>query len=235
MQIDVLSSSSRGNAYLISDGETTLLLDAGIAYRELQEKSGFKVNEAAACLISHEHSDHSKAAKDLLNAAMDIYAPAQTLTALGIAGHHRAHAAEPEKVIAVKTFKIMPISLFHDCACYGYMVYSEKTRERLFFATDTYKIVVNPSKVDYLIVEINYQKEVVNSLVNEGIIEQGIRARLLYSHFEYSNAVAWLRRIDKSRLKRIYVAHLSNQNCNADEVKRGVIAATGIPTTICEA
>ena len=125
--------------------------------------------------------------------------------------------------------------MFHDCTCYGYMVYSESTGERLFFATDTYKITINPAKINYLIVEINYQQEIVNNLVNEGIIENSVRARLIYSHFEFSNALKWLKRIDKSRLKRIYVAHLSQQNSNAEMVKNAVIQETGIPTTICEA
>ena len=82
--------------------------------------------------------------------------------------------------------------------------------------------------------EINYQKEIVNNLVNEGIVEQSIRARLIYSHFELSNALEWLKKIDKSRLKRIYIAHLSNGNSNAEEIKRAVITETGVPTVICE-
>ena len=235
MQIDVLASSSLGNAYIVGDGATSILLDAGIPYKELQIKSDFKINEVAACFISHEHGDHSKAVKDLLTAAIDVYALPETLSAIDAAGHHRAHAITPLQTICINTLKIMPISVFHDCPCVGYMVYSEKTGERLFFATDTYKITINPAKIDYLILEINYQKEIVNNYVNEGIMEQGIRARLLYSHFEFSNALNWLKRIDKSRLKRIYVAHLSAHNCNAKEVKRAVIAETGVPTTICDA
>ena len=39
MQIDVLASSSLGNAYIVSDGATSILLDAGIPYKELQVKS----------------------------------------------------------------------------------------------------------------------------------------------------------------------------------------------------
>ena len=235
MQIDVLASSSLGNAYLISDGVTSILLEAGIPYKELQEKSGFKINEAAACFVSHGHFDHSKAVKDLLNATIDVYALPETLSTLKVTEHHRAYQVEPLKNITIKTFKIMPIPMFHDCDCVGYMVYSEATKERLFFATDTYKITVNPKGIDYLIVEINYQQEKVNRLVNEGIMESSVRARLLYSHFEFSNALKWLKRIDKSRLKRIYIAHLSNANSNAEEVKKAVISETGVPVTICEA
>lgn len=55
MQIDVLGSSSLGNAYIVNDGSTSLLLDCGFPLRDMQIKSNFKVNDVSACLISHLH------------------------------------------------------------------------------------------------------------------------------------------------------------------------------------
>lgn len=234
MKIEVLGSSSAGNAYVIYDGKTSLLLDCGLPMMEMQIKSDFKLHEAVACFVSHEHADHSRAVKDLLKGAIDVYALPETLSALNVADHYRTRAVEPLKPITVNTFEILPITMHHDCPCVGYMVYSENTKERLFFATDTYKITVNPQALDYLILEINYQKEIVNRLVNEGIMESSIRARLLFSHYELSKALSWLKKIDKSRLKRIYVAHLSNGHSNAEKIKKAVIAETGVPTVICE-
>ena len=234
MQIEVLGSSSLGNAYLVSDGQTSLLLECGLPLSEMQRKSVFMINNADACLVSHEHQDHSKGVKDLLKYAVDVYALPETLSALNVADHHRTHIVKPLESFTVKNFEIMPITMYHDCPCVGYMIYSNHTGERLFFATDTYKITVNPQEVDYLILEINYQKEIVNNLVNEGKMEASIRARLLFSHYELSKAIKWLRKIDKSRLKRIFVAHLSNGHSNAEEIKKAVIEETGVPTVICE-
>lgn len=234
MQIEVLGSSSAGNAYLVSDNSSSILLECGLPIRDMQIKSDFRIANVDACLISHLHLDHSRAIHDVIKMGVDVYALPETLSALGVQDHYRTHSIEPLKPITVNTFEIMAITMYHDCPCVGYMVYSTNTNERLFFATDTYKITVNPQGVDYLILEINYQKEIVNHLVNEGIMEASIRARLLFSHYELSKALNWLKKIDKSRLKRIYVAHLSNQNANAGTVKKSVIAETGVPTTICE-
>ena len=55
MQIEVLGSSSSGNAYIVSDGNTSLLLECGLPIREMQIKSNFRVAHADACLISHLH------------------------------------------------------------------------------------------------------------------------------------------------------------------------------------
>lgn len=145
------------------------------------------------------------------------------------------HPVLPGETYTIGSFKILPIQMFHDCTCYGYMVQSEKTKEKLFFATDTYKITVNPKNINYLIVEVNYQMEIINRYVNDGIVEPSIRGRLLQSHFELSDALVWLGRIDKSKLKRIYVAHLSSGNSNAEEIKRAIIETTGVPVTICDA
>ena len=236
MQIDVLASSSLGNAYIVSDGVTSILLDAGIAYKELQAKSNFKVNEVAACLVSHCHMDHARAVKDLVKNAIDVYALFDTVAMLGVMFNysHRVHLVEPSKTYTINTFEIMPIMMHHDVPCVGYMLYSKNTNERLFFATDTYKITVNPQGIDYLIFEVNYQKEIVNELVNQGKMEASIRSRLLFSHYELSKALNWLNKIDKSRLKRIYVAHLSSGHSNAEQIRNAIIAETGIPTTICD-
>ena len=171
MQIDVLGSSSLGNAYIVNDGSTSLLLDCGFPLRELQIKSNFKVNDVSACLISHLHLwlDHSKGAKELLTRAVDIYAPPETITALNLSGH-RVHPCLPNETLNIGSFTVLPIPMYHDCTCYGYLIKSQSTGKKLFFATDTYKITVNPKGVDYLIVEINYQMDIINSWVKLGII-----------------------------------------------------------------
>lgn len=55
MTFTSLASSSRGNAYVVSDGETTLLLECGLSFRELQKRLGYGVTDITACLVSHEH------------------------------------------------------------------------------------------------------------------------------------------------------------------------------------
>lgn len=75
MKIKSIASSSKGNAYLISDFQTTVLIECGISLKELKRKTNFIVPGVIdACLISHEHGDHSKSLKDLLNAGVRCYA-----------------------------------------------------------------------------------------------------------------------------------------------------------------
>ncbi|MFR4335674.1 MAG: MBL fold metallo-hydrolase [Lawsonibacter sp.] len=54
-----LASSSHGNAYLVEDGTTCLLIECGVSWKKLQKLTGFGVSGIAGCLISHEHKDHA--------------------------------------------------------------------------------------------------------------------------------------------------------------------------------
>ena len=83
MTFTSLASSSRGNAYVVSDGETTLLLECGLSFKELQKRLGYGVADITACLVSHEHQDHAKAAAQMLKS--------------GRAGiHERGHSRRPQ-------------------------------------------------------------------------------------------------------------------------------------------
>ena len=73
MDITAISSGSKGNAYLISDGETTLLLDAGVTFKRIQEAAGYNTGKIAAALVTHRHGDHTAAIPVLICLLSNIY------------------------------------------------------------------------------------------------------------------------------------------------------------------
>lgn len=63
--ISVLGSGSSGNVTFVSDGSARILLDAGLACREIERRLrllGVAPTQIDGVLVSHEHSDHSKGA-----------------------------------------------------------------------------------------------------------------------------------------------------------------------------
>ena len=63
------ASSSDGNAGVVSDGRTHLLLDAGISAARIRDglgEIGLDPRELSALLVTHLHEDHVKGAKVFL-------------------------------------------------------------------------------------------------------------------------------------------------------------------------
>ena len=73
MLINPIASGSSGNAYYISDGQSSLLLDAGIPLAQIQAGCGYKVSQLSGCLVTHGHGDHVKAAKALARIPLRIW------------------------------------------------------------------------------------------------------------------------------------------------------------------
>ena len=106
MRVDILSSGSKGNAYSVSDGFTPLLLDAGLPFSKLQELLHYEVGRKCGVLLSHEHGDHSRAIKRLMEYGIDVYSGELTFEALGLHGH-RAHVIRKLQAFTIGTFRIM--------------------------------------------------------------------------------------------------------------------------------
>ena len=56
-----LGSGSKGNATLVSDGETHVLVDCGFGLRETEKRLarfGLHARQLSAVLVTHEHGDH---------------------------------------------------------------------------------------------------------------------------------------------------------------------------------
>ena len=69
MNIALFASGSSGNCALVSDGETYILIDAGISARRI--RAGLTAQDVAMAdltgvLVTHEHSDHVKGLTVLL-------------------------------------------------------------------------------------------------------------------------------------------------------------------------
>lgn len=227
MDIKPLASSSKGNAYLIGDGRTTLLIECGISYSDLKKKSNFIVPSGIdACLVSHSHGDHAKSIKHLLRYGVRVIASQATFYELGIKGHHNAKCVMNKQYLSVGTFDIMFLEMFHDVPCIGFFIYSCVTKEKLLFATDTYMIKYAINDLNYIMIEANYDIDLVES--------DSLRKRLVNSHMSIDTTIQYLQTIDLTNVKQIYLMHLSSRHSNEEDFKRRVMEATGKPVTICK-
>lgn len=234
MRIEVYGSSSEGNAYSIFDGATRLLIECGIPYNDLKIKTNFFYPMPQGCLVSHSHGDHAKSVEDLARLGIPCYTSKETFAELGSPKSCLFIPIAHQKRFRVGSFEILPLEMKHDVYCLGFYIQSRHTNESLFFATDTCYIPYKIPSVNCIMVEANYDINILNERIMNGDVDPAMKNRLARSHMELGSTLLWLHKQDLSKTKRIYLLHLSYGSSNAEDFKKSVIELTGVPTTIAE-
>lgn len=233
MEIRVLASGSSGNAYRISDGKTTILLDAGIPIKAIQVGCQFRVSQINGCFISHSHNDHSKAAKELAKLGVDIYTSEGTIGACGLTGH-RVHGIKALEELEVGTFKVLPFDVQHDAPePLGFLFTSTETGEKLLYFTDTYYIKYRFQGLTHIMAECNYDKETLQRSVDAGYVPIELVPRLMKSHMSLEHFIDMLKANDLREVRQIYLLHLSNNNSDEKKFKEEVQKLTGTEVYVC--
>lgn len=232
MKIEVIASGSSGNCYKVSNEDTTLLIECGISYKKIQQTLNFKTTDIDGVLVSHEHGDHSKACKDLIKAGVDLYMTKGTKEALKL-DSYRVKTFKQYNLyldLEIGSFIIKPFKTVHDAKePVGFIICDTLAKEELVFITDTQYSIYSFSP-DYLMIEINYDRETINE--NPGLNDK-LRERIKKNHMSLETAINLLERSDLSRLKKIYVMHLSDLNSDAELIKKSLQEITGVAIEIC--
>ena len=228
MYINVLASSSKGNCYQVSDGQTSVLLDAGIPFNKIQQLLDFKVSSIKGVLITHCHQDHSKACKDLAHKGIDIYSSKGTFDECQLAGH-RFKVVEPKQVFAIGTFIVVPFDVQHDAPePLGFVIKSTVTGEKLLYFTDTFYLKYTFPGLNYIMGECNYSDESMNPNIN-----RALKNRVIESHMSLKHFLELLQANDLSQVKAIYLLHLSDGNSDEELFKSEVQKLTGTQVYVC--
>lgn len=236
MKIKVLGSSSKGNCYILSIPTGSLVLEAGLPWRAIQKGLNYDLSNVVGCIISHSHLDHCKAVPDLLKAGIDVYLSEQTKQAVGASESHRAIAIEPLKQFTVGDFAIMGFPTEHDCdGSLGFLIQYRPTGEKLLFLTDSYYCKYRFKNLQYIMVECNYCKDILDRNIEAGLIDEAMKRRLLESHMSLEHCKDFLKANNLNECRKIILLHLSEGNSNARQMVREIEELTGIETVVAEA
>lgn len=205
MRFEALASSSAGNAYIVSDNDTRILLECGVSHTKLQKLSGFSLSEFQACLVSHEHKDHAKAVQDLIGRGMAVYMSSGTAEALEMEG---AELIENLEQFNVGSLDIVPFTTFHDARePLGFLIKSRRDGDVLAFATDTVNLRYKFPGLNILAIEANYDKHILERCEK---MPEKVRYRITNSHMEIDTLCDYLRSLDLSACREIHLLHLSD-------------------------
>lgn len=205
MKFTALASSSHGNAYIVSDKDTRILLECGVSHRKLKQLSGFSLSQFSACLISHEHKDHAKAVKELIKDGMTIYMSEGTADALETDCVSTIASMEQ---FNVGSLDIVPFTTFHDAAePLGFLIKSRVDGDVLAFATDTVNLRYKFPGLNILAIEANYDKAILEYCEK---MPEKVKHRITNCHMEIDTLCDYLRTLDLSACREIHLLHLSD-------------------------
>ena len=230
MKFEALASSSKGNAYMVSDKDTRILLECGVSHKNLQKLTGFSLSEIRAVLVSHEHKDHSNAVAELIKRGMDVYMSQGTAEALETDAVTLIEAMEQ---FNVGSFDIVPFTTFHDARePLGFLIKSRVDGDVLAFATDTVNLRYKFPGLNILAIEANYDK----SILERSSRPDKLKQRIINAHMEIDTLCDYLRSLDLSECREIHLLHLSDAISHEGHFMNKVARAVpnGIEITACE-
>jgi len=224
IEVFVLGSGSAGNSALVRAEGTTILVDAGMSARKIEERIrhlGVEIADIDGILLTHEHGDHTAALKVLQRKrATPVYANSMTARTLG--GHVPAGSWRLFEsgnrfqigALSISTFRVPhdavdPVGFRISCqgSCFGILT-------DLGHAT---RPVLDALRgVQGLLIETNYDEQLLQLDTRR---PWSVKQRISSRHGHLSNAAAAkvLEELSAEELRMVILAHLS-RDCNKPEL-----------------
>lgn len=234
MKIKVLGSSSAGNSYLLqSDKGEVLIIEAGIAFKDIVKGLNGSLSDVVGCLVSHEHGDHSKSIQQMVDNGITTYALNDVWVHRNVRRTSRAVDMLPNKGYVIGGYKVVAFEALHDVRCLGFVIQHEEMGN-LLFLTDSYRCPVQVLNLNHILIECNYSLPVLIEAINSGRTFSSQKKRLEESHMELQNCKNYLMSTDLTEVREIVLLHLSERNSKGDIMVDEIQGATGIPTYIAD-
>jgi phosphoribosyl 1,2-cyclic phosphodiesterase len=217
-----LGSGSEGNALLVeaSSGTTItrVLLDCGFSGKEVERRLArlnCRVQDLDAIVITHEHTDHIGSAMTLARKwSIPLHMSWGTARAIGAdEANVELNVLWGDESVAIGDLSVLPYTVPHDAREPLQYVFSDGAC-RLGVLTDvgvsTPHITHVLSGCDALVLESNHDVDMLAA----SRYPPSLKARIGGTHGHLNNeaAAAILASLDRSRLRHLVAAHLSQQN-----------------------
>ena len=219
MRISVLASSSRGNASVICNGDTFVMVDAGISARRIckgLDECGLGMEQVSGIFITHEHTDHIGGLGTLdRKHELTLYCSRYLRSELrAVAPRATLNYVEPGGRVQVGEVTVTPLGVSHDAVDpLGYVF--EGDGVKLGYVTDTGRctrtMLAALEGVHALYLESNYDEEMLHDSGRPYSLIERIEG--VAGHLSNKQAGEVVRALAHSGLRHVILAHISPE-CN---------------------
>ena len=230
MNLKILGSSSTGNCYILKTDTDVLILECGISLKEVKKALDFDISNVKGCLQTHRHFDHSKYWKEFADAGIPVFMGPEAMISLGAFNPFVSAPFKPGKELKVGSFTIKPFPQEHGVECFGFVIDHEETG-KILFATDTEYIKYRFKDLSHILVEANYDKELLQR-------QSANRDHVLTGHMEIQTTLEFLKETVSSGknedLQNVVLIHLSDKNSNEKEFAEKVLEVVKCPVYVAD-
>lgn len=230
-----LGSSSSGNCYIIETGNEALILECGLPILQVKKSLNWNLSKVVGCLISHKHQDHSKYLPEVLKCGIKVLALDEVFNRQQ--NRLFCKTIKPMHGYKVGSFKVLAFDLQHansdrsPCPCLGFLI-ENNAMGKLLFMTDTMMLKYHFPEINHIMIEANYDDDILDYNVQQGNTTSSEKPRLLASHLEIKQATKIIKRLNNPELQNIVLLHLSSRNSDEKQFKGLVQEATGKPVAV---
>lgn len=234
MKLHIVNTGSIGNSYVLTDSNgKMLLIDAGVNFKDIQQAIAFKYNDVVGALLTHEHGDHSKSIKKVIENGINVFTQQKTAESLEIDKSSFVKAIEPLQSFKLSSFIITPFTVHHDVPCLGFLIDHSESGQ-IVFATDLSKLNALFPDARHFIIEANYcaykladreMNRIGNTYVNE---------RVKRSHLSIQQAVRVIEMNHKADIRNVVLIHLSDANSDEGAFHDAICHNFGIPCHVAK-
>jgi len=217
MRFASIGSGSKGNATVISQGKTTLLVDCGFSARETEKRlQRLKLDAAnlTGIVVTHEHADHINGVRVLARKyKIPIYATAGTASFLAEDTAELIVKFNCDERITIDDIEVQPFPVPHDAREPSQFMFSDG-QYRIGLLTDTGMstpiIEQALSACDALLLEANHDMSLLDNSDYPEHLKYRVSGRL--GHLNNVQSAKILEKIDTGHLQHIIAMHLSEKN-----------------------
>jgi|SRR6056297_240588 len=235
MRITNLGSGSSGNSYIVELTKTSLLIEAGLPYNKMIERleadrAGVLPQEV---FITHEHGDHAKSARKLVELGHNINASPGTLEALDIPEDVPGDIKpmSTDYLYTLEELLVFAFPVEHAAEDpRGFSIRDNITGELLVFAVDISRIDYEFSACTHLMIECNHDLTTISEKIHDIHAERSVG-----THYSIQDLRLYLEQVNMPKLQEIYLLHVSESNMkkdNLEEFRNELIENYGIPVKI---
>ena len=228
-----LGSGSSGNGLVVESGETRVMMDCGFTLSDTKarlERVGLKPSQLAGIVVTHEHDDHmGGVARFALRYAIPVYLtrgcsqwlpPDFPAVLVRIIDSHTA--------FAIDALQVQPFPVPHDAREPVQYVFSDGAT-RLGVLTDigtvTQHVVDRLSGCEALVIESNHDLDMLMGGSYPFSLKHRVSGR--FGHLSNTDAGRLVAALDRSRLRHLIAAHLSQQNNRPELAVKALSEAVG--------